>query len=244
MVVTGFLNICGVLITGFSAFIHSLLAARIPELKRVVITGGTGGLGTAIAEEFVRSGWDIVALGSKDLDLADDVAVRRFFDDTPCDLLVCGAGIIRDEPLARMKEEAWDEVVAVNYKAAARCAAAAVPGMRARMRGHVIFISSHAAQHPAVGQSAYAAAKAALHGLAKDLAARHGKEGLRFNVVLPGFMDTPMTRKVSANRREEIKASHHLGSFNTPAAAAAFIRFLEESLRFTSGQVFRLDSRF
>lgn len=209
----------------------------------MVITGGTGGLGTAIAGEFAGNGWELVALGSKDLDLADDGAVGRFFDETPCDLLVCCAGIIRDAPLSRMEEEAWDEVMAVNYGTAARCAMAAVPGMRSRGRGHVVFISSYAARRPAVGQAAYAAAKAALHGLARDLAERYGKDGLRFNVVLPGFLETRMTEAVSEKRKEVIRDAHGLGRFNTVEAAAGFVRFLEEQLPFTSGQVFSLDSR-
>lgn len=234
---------CQTQITGFLGFIHTLLRERIAVLKRVVITGGTGGLGTAIVREFTGNGWQVVALGRKDLDLTDGEALRLFFTDTPCDLLVCCAGIIRDTPLTQMEAETWEEVIAVNYSTAQRCAAAAVPGMRERRRGHVVFISSQAALHPAVGQSAYAVAKAALHGLAEDLATRHGDAGLRFNVVLPGFMETPMTRTVSAKRREQIRAAHLLEAFNTPAAAAAFIRFLEESMPYTSGQVFRLDSR-
>jgi 3-oxoacyl-[acyl-carrier protein] reductase len=213
------------------------------RLKRVVITGGTGGLGTAIAGEFAASGWEVIALGSKDLDLADAGEVSRFFEMNPCELLVCCAGIIRDVPLSRMEEGQWDDVMAVNFGAAAGCAAAAVPGMLARGRGHVVFVSSYAARHPAVGQAAYAAAKAALHGLARDLAERHGVSGLRFNVVLPGFLETRMTEAVSGKRKEVIRGTHVLGEFNTTAAAAGFVRYLEEKLPFTSGQVFSLDSR-
>lgn len=213
-------------------------------LRRVIITGGTGGLGTAIAGEFSGNGWDVIALGSKDLDLTDDAEVRGFFETNPCDLLVCCAGIIRDVPLARMEEGQWDDVFAVNFTAAASCASAVVPGMLARGCGHVVFVSSHAALRPAIGQAAYATAKAALHGLARGLAGKHGCNGLRFNVVLPGFLETPMTAAVSESRKEAIRAAHSLGRFNTASAAAGFIRFLEEQLPFTSGQVFSLDSRF
>jgi 3-oxoacyl-[acyl-carrier protein] reductase len=212
-------------------------------LKRVVITGGTGGLGMAIAAVFREKGWEVSALGRKDLNLANVDAVGRFFAEQSWDLLVCAAGIIRDEPLARIEESSWDDVVAVNFTAAAVCAAAMVPGMISRGRGHVIFISSYAALHPAAGQAAYAAAKAALLGLAKDLAERHGREGLRFNAVLPGFLETPMTDAVSPRRKEAIRSLHHLGEFNTPAAAAEFVWFLEERMPMTSGQVFQLDSR-
>ena len=212
-------------------------------LKRVIITGGTGGLGKAIAIEFAGKGWDVIALGRSDLDLADSNTVTRFFETNVCDLLVCCAGIIRDVPLSWMEEVQWDEVFAVNFKAAARCATAAVPGMLAKGRGHVIFVSSYAALHPAVGQAAYATAKAALHGLAREMAEMHGRDGLRFNVVLPGVLETPMTESVSEKRKEAILGAHCLDHFNTVAAAAGFIRFLEEEIPFTSGQVFSLDSR-
>lgn len=240
---TGIRNGCRSRITGFWGFIHSLLRETIAALKRVVITGGTGGLGKAIALEFSANGWDTVALGRNDLELAHGKSVTRFFENTVCDLLVCCAGMIRDAPLSRMDEERWDDVLAVNYEAAARCAAAAIPGMLTKGRGHVIFVSSYAALHPAIGQAAYAAAKAALHGLARDLAERHGRAGLRFNVILPGFLETTMTEVVSDQRKEAIRGAHCLGRFNTVSVAAGFVRFLEEKLPSTSGQVFSLDSR-
>jgi 3-oxoacyl-[acyl-carrier protein] reductase len=212
-------------------------------LKRAVITGGTGGLGRAVAEAFAEDGWEVLRLGRKDLDLADPYAVKAFFRDEACELLVCAAGCADDALLAIMPESSWDDVFAVNYEAALRCAAAALPGMAERGCGHVVFISSHAAIHPAVGQAAYAAAKAALLGLTSDLAGRWGAHGIRINAVLPGFMETPMTESVSAERRKAVLASHQLGRFNTPAAAAEFIRFLHERMPHTSGQVFQLDSR-
>ena len=239
----GIRNGCYPQITSFWGFIHNLLPQSMAVLKRIIITGGTGGLGKAIAFEFKGNGWDVVALDRSDLDLADVGSVKPFFENTPCDLLVCCAGMIRDTPLARMQNEDWDDVVAVNYKAAARCVAAAVPGMLSNGRGHVIFISSYAAQHPAIGQAAYATAKAALHGLTRELAEKYGSAGLRFNVILPGFLETPMTEAVSERRKEVIRVTHCLGDFNTVSAVAAFVRFLEEQLPFTSGQVFSLDSR-
>jgi 3-oxoacyl-[acyl-carrier protein] reductase len=231
------------LITGFWGFIHSLFRVSVSGLKRAIITGGTGSLGRAVAEAFSAIGWQVLRLGREDLDLLDRHAVKAFFRDEICDLLVCAAGFTDDAPLAKMPECGWDKVFGVNYEAAGRCAAAALPGMADRGCGHVVFISSHAAIHPAVGQAAYAAAKAALLGLTSDLAARWGGNGIRINAVLPGFMETPMTQTVSAKRREAVRTSHHLGRFNTPAAAAEFIRFLHDRMSHTSGQVFQLDSR-
>ena len=93
--------------------------------------------------------------------------------------------------------------------------------------GHVVFISSYAAEHPTVGQTAYATAKAAILGLTRDLALRHGSNSIRVNAILPGFMETPMTENVSAKRKHEVRESHVLGEFNIPDVVAEFILFLE-----------------
>lgn len=216
---------------------------KLGGLKRVVITGGSGGLGSAIAGKFRGAGWDVDAMGREDLDVRDDKAVERYFSGKSCDLLICAAGVIRDQPLLKMEEEAWDEVWSVNFEGARKCALAAIEGMVVRGGGQVIFISSHAALHPAVGQAAYATAKAALLGLTEALAEEWGPRGIRVNAVLPGFLETRMTGAVSVKRKKVVRDGHFLGEFNTVEAAADFFLFLEERMTGTSGQVFQLDSR-
>lgn len=218
-------------------------AAQWRGVNQAVISGGNGGLARALRMALDDAAWQVRAPGRSELDVTDGEAVTAYFSGRAVDLLVCAAGVTADGPLARMEPAAWDRVVAVNFEGAARCAAAVIPGMRARGTGHIVFLSSHSACHPPAGQAAYAAAKAALHGLAASLAGRHGSTGIRVNVVLPGFLDTPMTASVTPGRREEVLRSHALGRLNTPAAAASFIRFLHEQLPHTSGQVFQLDSR-
>lgn len=215
----------------------------IAVLKRVIITGGTGGLGKSISQIFATGGWEVLALGRRDLDLTDQAAVSEFFSAHDCDLLICAAGMVSDQPLIKTDESTWDEVIATNFISARNCALAAVPAMLKKGVGHVVFISSYAANHPAVGQAAYATAKAAILGFTRDLAHRYGSNKIRVNAILPGFMETPMTEQVSEKRREEVRDSHVLKEFNTPAATAEFILFLEERLPHTSGQVFQLDSR-
>ena len=231
------------LITVYWSFIHSLLGVKIAGLRRAIITGGRGSLGSAISSKFRSEGWEVVCPGRGDLDLADAGAVAQYFAVESCDLLVCAAGIVRDQPVSRMLESEWDDVFGVNFSAAACCAEAALPGMAVRGSGHVVFISSYAAVHPAVGQAAYATAKAALLGLTKGLAAEYGGAGVRVNAVLPGFLETPMTEAVSPKRKEVVRNLHMLGEFNTVDAAADFIWFLEERMPYTSGQSFSLDSR-
>jgi 3-oxoacyl-[acyl-carrier protein] reductase len=213
------------------------------ELQHAVITGGTGSLGQEIVKALHAPDWSIKAPGSQELDMRDEPAIRRYFAEREIDLLVCAAGIISDAPLARLSPATWDETWQVNYRGAATCAAAALPSMIRRKRGHIVFISSYSALHPPVGQAAYATAKAAMLGLVADLARRHGRSNIRINAVLPGFMPTRMTEQVTAKRRAEIQEDHALGRFNTCKATARFIHFLHHQLPHTSGQVFQLDSR-
>jgi len=212
-------------------------------LKRIVITGGQGDLGSEIAAVFREAGWDVDAPGSAVLDVTDRSAVASYLGAARVDLLVCCAGMTSDGPLARLPESEWDRTIGVNFQGAAAAAAAVIPGMEARGSGHIIFISSHSAIHPPAGQAAYAAAKAALLGLTTSLATSYGSSNIRVNAILPGFLETRMTGGVSPTRKEAVLGEHSLGRFNTPGAVAGFIHFLQEHLPHTSGQVFRLDSR-
>jgi 3-oxoacyl-[acyl-carrier protein] reductase len=89
----------------------------------------------------------------------------------------------------------------------------------------------------------YAAAKRAILGLTRDLAKRHGRQNIRINAILPGFLDNRMTKSVSEKRRESVRNDHALGRWNTMDRVAAFVRFLHEQMPHTSGQWFQLDSR-
>lgn len=209
----------------------------------MVITGGEGGLGQAIAAGFRDHAWQVEAPGRSILDVGNAGQVAGYFLNREVDLLVCAAGTTRDIPLLKLREADWDAVLGINLTAAARCARAVSRSMVKRRTGHVVFISSHSAVHPPVGQTAYAAAKAGLIGLGKSLARELGRAGVRVNVILPGFLDTRMTAAVSEARRGEVLGEHALGRFNTPEHVARFLRTLEEDLPHTSGQVFQLDSR-
>lgn len=217
--------------------------SRSTHVNHLVITGGRGGLGQAVIHAFQTPDWNACAPTREELDLLDQDAVKAVLASVPVDLLVCAAGTIHDASLAWMNESIWDGVFSVNFTAAAACAAAVLPGMIQRGRGHIIFISSYSALHPPIGQTAYATAKAALLGLTASLAQENGPHGIRVNTILPGFLETRMTSKVSSVRKVEILNDHVLGRFNTPAAVAKFIRFLHDHLPETSGQVFQLDNR-
>ena len=215
-------------------------------MRRVFISGGHGGLARAIVECFSAAGWETDAPSHAALDVGDRSAVRRWFDcHAAYDLAVCAAGITRDRPFLKQTEEEWDEVMNVNVTGAAwcgRCAAAAM--VREKREGQVVMIGSYAALRPAPSQAAYAASKAALAGLVKSLAREWGKDGIRVNLVLPGFMLTEMTAVLRDSVKEAALSRHVLNRLNTPEQAAAFILFLQDVLTAASGQVFDLDSGF
>lgn len=212
-------------------------------MKNAIITGGKGVLGQAIAAALTATGWQVLAPSHDELDILQATALKSYFKQNPPDLLVCCAGITRDAPLARLSETAWDETLAINLKSALHCAQLAEPHMARKKAGHIIFISSFSALRPPIGQAAYATSKAALLGLTKQLAQELGPQNIRVNAILPGFMDSPITRHLGQQRRDEILADHHLGRLNTPAEVGKFIHHLHHQMPHTSGQIFQLDSR-
>jgi 3-oxoacyl-[acyl-carrier protein] reductase len=211
--------------------------------QRALVTGGAGSLGLAIAGELRSAAWFVDAPGRQDLDVCDWNSIQSFIGANEYDLLVCNAGISRDSLLPKLSEADWDQTWETNFQGAMSCIRAVLPAMIRRNRGHIVLISSYSAIHPPLGQTTYATAKAALLGLVRDLAPHCGTSNIRINAVLPGFLETKMTEKVSEARKSQVLQDHVLGRFNGCAEVAGFIRFLHDNLPHTSGQVFQLDSR-
>ena len=211
------------------------------HVNQLFLTGGSGGLGRAIIDEFTCSNWKITAPNRFDLDLLKKR--NPTITPQPVDLLVCADGLVRDKRILDVSDTDWDEIYAVNYQAAADCSTVFLPAMIEKGGGHILFISSYSAIHPPIGQVAYATAKAALIGLTTDLARQNGPFGIRVNCILPGYMETKMTQNVTQRRKAQILADHSLGRLNTPKKVSGFIRYLHEELTETSGQVFQLDNR-
>ena len=211
--------------------------------KTVVITGGAGGLGTALAREFRRAGWNVMAPARAELDVSDAPALRKWFDAAgPVDLLVNNAGLKRDSVFAKQTEADWDEVHGVCLRGAFLCARAVLPGMVRARAGHIVNIGSWTARKGAAGQAAYGSAKAGLIGFTQSVAREYGGRGIRVNAVLPGWLETAFTAGVPARAAEAALEEHVLGHLNTVEDTARFVCFLE-SMAHVSGQVFQLDSR-
>ena len=208
-----------------------------------MITGGEGDLARALAECLRAAGWVVHAPGRQEMDVTNVEAVAGYMKALPAlDLLVNNAGVVEDALLTGMTAESFNTVLEVNLTGAFRSARAAVKRMSRQRSGHIINVGSYAALAGTLGQANYAAAKAGLIGLTKSLAAEYGARNVRCNCVLPGFLETRMTRAVLEKRRETVLASHALGRLNTLEDAARFMLMLD-SMEHVSGQVFQLDSR-
>ena len=194
-----------------------------------------------MAKEFPHD--EVRAPGRKEMDVRNEAQVEAYFAKLErLDVLIANAGLTRDGAMTALPASDFNEVVEANLRGAFLCARAALKLMLRQRSGHIVLIGSRAAKHGTRGQSAYAAAKAGLAGLAMSIAQEYGARNVRCNVVLPGFLETRMTAGLSPKRREEVRAEHALGRFNTVGNAARFIALLAR-LDHVSGQVFTLDSR-
>lgn len=222
--------------------------------RLALVTGGIGGLGTAICLRLSELGHRVIAA---DLDARAD-ALARFHERTraqatsiqfraldvtdhdrcreqlaaweeelgPIDILVHAAGITRDQTLRKMSLEAWREVLAVDLDSAFHLCRHLVPRMMERGFGRIVHISSVNGQTGQFGQTNYAAAKAGLHGFTMSLARECARHGITVNSIAPGYIDTDMTRAIREDIRERIVASIPVGRMGRPEDIARAVAFL------------------
>jgi 3-oxoacyl-(acyl-carrier-protein) reductase len=158
------------------------------------------------------------------------------------DILVNNAGITRDNLVMRMKDEEWDEVLAVNLKGAFLCAKAVARPMMKQRYGRIVNISSVVALRGNPGQANYVAAKAGVIGLTKTLARELASRAITVNAVAPGFIVTDMTAKLGDDVREALRAQIPLGTFGRPEDVAKAVRFLaSDDAAYITGQVLCVD---
>lgn len=225
--------------------------------RTALVTGGGSGIGRAIVAALARDAW-VATLDlsyseptSAEVDLEVDVtnrsAVAEAVEDITSrnegiDWVVCAAGIIKDRVSWKMSDADWDDVLTVNLTGAFNVARAAIPALRESPCGRLIFIGSINGVRGSFGQANYAASKAGLIGLARSLAHELGRDGVTVNVVTPGFIDTPMTRTLSAEIRERAVNRTPLRCIGQPNDVAAAVRFLcQEAAGFITGAVLPVD---
>ena len=195
----------------------------------VVVTGGTRGIGRAVAERFAAD--RLIALGRADCDVTDDAAVAETFERIgPVDVLVNSAGISASAPLARTSLEDWRSQIDVNATGAFLCTRAVLAGMLERGSGRVVTVASTAGRAGARYTAAYSASKHAAVGLMRAVAAEVAGTGVTANAVCPAFVRTDMTarsveRIVAATGRSEAEAAP-LGRLLEPEEVAFAVAFL------------------
>jgi 3-oxoacyl-[acyl-carrier protein] reductase len=227
------------------------------EPRSVLVTGGSRGIGRAIAEAFVALG-DKVAVtsrsgggpdGTLDLicDVTDGAAVEQAFADAeaahgPVEVLVANAGITADTLLLRMSEDDWSSVIETNLTGTFRLTKRAAKGMLRLRRGRIILISSVVGLTGQAGQVNYAASKAGLVGIARSLTRELGSRSITANVVAPGFIDTDMTAVLSDEQKAAIKDQVPLRRYGTVDEVAGAVTWLASAGgAYVSGAVIPVD---
>lgn len=221
--------------------------------KRIaIVTGGIGGLGSAICRALEASGRKVIAADlaarneridafSNEMDGLDvhfaaaevgsfeactELVRKVEAEHGPIDILVNAAGITRDATLRKMDPAQWSDVMRINLDSAFNLCKQVVDGMCERGFGRIVNISSINGQTGQFGQTNYAAAKAGLHGFTMSLAREVARKGVTVNSVSPGYIDTPMTRAIREDIRDGIVASIPVGRIGQPEDIARTVDFL------------------
>jgi len=234
--------------------------------KVALVTGASGGIGGAIAKALHAQGATVVLSGTRadalekvkaNLGSRAFVAVCNLADKesvealpkaaeaaagAPIDILVNNAGITRDNLFMRMKDDEWDQVIAVDLTAAFRLSRAVLRGMMKKRWGRIISITSVVGETGNPGQGNYAAAKAGLVGMTKSLAAEVASRNITCNAVAPGFIATAMTDALTDQQKEMISQRIPAGRMgNTSEIAAAVVYLASEEAAYVTGATLQVN---
>jgi 3-oxoacyl-[acyl-carrier protein] reductase len=230
------------------------------EGKTALVTGGSRGIGRAIAVELARAGASVVVgyrSGAEEAeavaaetggravqaDVSDPDEAKRLVDEAgDLDLLVNNAGLTRDGLIARMSDDDWRAVIDTNLGGVFHTCRAVARGMMKRRSGAIVNVSSVVGVHGNPGQTNYAASKAGIIGFTKALARELGTRGVRANVVAPGYVRTRLTEVLGDELTGAMLANTPLGRLGEPEDIASAVRFLcSDEASFITGEVVLVD---
>ncbi len=232
--------------------------------KKALVTGATGGIGGAIASALHQAGATAAISGSKQekldalasqlsgaipivCDLSKLDTVENLIKEAEeklggIDILICNAGVTRDNISLRMKDEEWQQVIDVNLTASFRLTRAAMKGMLKRRAGRIIYITSVVGWTGNPGQANYCASKAGLTGMAKSFAQEVATRNITVNCIAPGFIATNMTEALTEDQKAKINQNIPLGRMGSAAEIAAGALFLaSDEASYITGQTLHVN---
>lgn len=225
--------------------------------RSCLVVGGNRGIGLAVARSLraagervtvtYRTGEPPAGLPGVVCDITDPEQVARAFAEVEesqghVEVLVVNAGIVKDQLLARMPEDAFSSVLDTNLTGAYRVVKRAVRGMVRARYGRIVLVSSVVALQGAAGQTNYAASKAGLIGFGRSLARELGPRGITVNIVAPGLIETDMTAGLPAELQQQYVRDIPLGRSAAPEEVAHAVRFLaSDDAAYVTGAVLPVD---
>lgn len=242
------------------------------EGKVALVTGGSRGIGRAIALRLAEDGADVAINYQASKEQAEEVSdaidsmgkhscivqanvndfeqVNKMRDEVvkelgKIDILVNNAGITRDKSFVKMTPQMWSDVISVNLDGPFYCTKAVIEGMIERKYGRIVNISSVIGRMGNYGQSNYSASKAGLIGLTKTLAKEFASKGITVNAVAPGYVGTEMVKSVPKEILDKIIAQIPLGRLGEPSEVAGAVAYLvSEDGKYITGQVIDINGGY